>query len=137
MPRVRGVLETTLYVEEIEPAARFYEDLFGFKRLDSDDRFCAFSVADRQVLLLFKHGATTHPIAFPGGMVPPHDGSGHLHFAFSIAASELQRWESHLEAKGIAIESRVRWPRGGSSIYFRDPDHHLVELVTPGCWPIY
>ncbi len=137
MPKVRGVLETALYVEDIERAACFYEDLFGFKRLDSDHRFCAFSVADRQVLLLFKHGATTQPIPFPGGMVPPHDGSGHLHFAFSIAASELPRWESHMAAKGIAIESRVRWPQGGSSIYFRDPDHHLVELVTPGCWPIY
>jgi catechol 2,3-dioxygenase-like lactoylglutathione lyase family enzyme len=37
----------------------------------------------------------------------------------------------------VNIESRVKWPRGGESIYFRDPDDHLVELVTPGTWAIY
>ncbi len=73
----------------------------------------------------------------PGGTIPPHDGNGHLHLAFSIAASELPGWEMHLAAKGIAIESKIHWPRGGWSVYFRDPDQHLVELVTPGCWPIY
>jgi len=27
--------------------------------------------------------------------------------------------------------------RGGHSIYFRDPDGHLLELATPGLWAIY
>ncbi|HWQ03343.1 MAG TPA: glyoxalase, partial [Candidatus Nitrosotenuis sp.] len=26
---------------------------------------------------------------------------------------------------------------GGRSIYFRDPDGHSLELVTPGVWPNY
>jgi len=137
MPEVNGVLETCLYFDDLERGARFYEDLLGFRKLDSDARFCVFSIADRHVLLLFKRGGTLEPIAMPGGIIPPHDGSGHLHLAFSIATSELPAWEKHLAAKGIAIESKVRWLRGGWSIYFRDPEQHLVELVTPGCWPIY
>jgi catechol 2,3-dioxygenase-like lactoylglutathione lyase family enzyme len=36
---------------------------------------------------------------------------------------------------GIAIEGRTNWRRGGISIYFRDPDGHLLELATPGLWP--
>jgi catechol 2,3-dioxygenase-like lactoylglutathione lyase family enzyme len=124
-------------VDDLERASRFYEERLGLRKLGADDRFCVFSVADRQVLLLFRRGATRQPTPTPGGMIPPHDGSGPLHLAFSIAASELKAWEKYLQAKGIVIESRVRWPRGGHSLYFRDPEQHLVELLTPGCWPIY
>ena len=38
---------------------------------------------------------------------------------------------------GIAIEGRTKWPRGGESIYFRDPDGHLIEPATLGLWPGY
>jgi catechol 2,3-dioxygenase-like lactoylglutathione lyase family enzyme len=42
-----------------------------------------------------------------------------------------------LKSRGIAIEEVKQWERGGKSLYFRDPDGHLLELVTPGCWPNY
>lgn len=137
MPRISGLLETSLYVEDVERAAHFYEDLFGCKLLERDERFCALSMADLQVLLLFKRGATSAPMAMPGGSIPPHNGGGTLHFALAIPKEDLDAWQKRLEAKGIAIESRVRWPLGGSSLYFRDPDQHLVELATPGIWGIY
>ena len=137
MPGVTGVLETALYVADVERSARFYEDLFGFRRLFSDQRLCAFSVADRQVLLVFKRGASAQPILLDGVTIPPHDGTGQHHFAFSIVASELDSWEQRLAAKGVAVESRIDWPRGGRSIYFRDPDGNLGELATPGLWEIY
>ena len=73
----------------------------------------------------------------PGGVIPPHDGSGHLHFALAIPADEFAAWEERLRDSGVAIESRVKWPPGGESLYFRDPDNHLVELATPGTWAIY
>jgi catechol 2,3-dioxygenase-like lactoylglutathione lyase family enzyme len=57
--------------------------------------------------------------------------------AFSIAADALAEWEARLSEAGVAIESRVKWPRGGESIYFRDPDGHVLELATPGLWPGY
>jgi catechol 2,3-dioxygenase-like lactoylglutathione lyase family enzyme len=137
MPAVSRVLETSLYVDDVERAARFYEDLFGFERVFADERLCALGVAGRQVLLLFRKGASTRPTVLPGGTVPPHDGTGNLHLAFAVDASELPAWEQALRDRGIDIESRVDWPRGGRSLYFRDPDRHVLELVTPGCWSIY
>ena len=73
----------------------------------------------------------------PGGTIPPHDGSGPLHVAFAIGAEELFQWEERLRDRAIAIEGRTDWPRGGRSIYFRDPDGHLLELATPGLWRNY
>ncbi len=137
MPNLTGVLETALYVEDLERSVRFYKAIFEFETLEADDRFCALSVAGRQVFLLFRQGGTTAPVKIPGGIIPPHDGAGHLHMAFSIAASELKHWEDRLREKGVVIESRVQWPRGGVSLYFRDPDGHLIELATPGLWSIY
>jgi catechol 2,3-dioxygenase-like lactoylglutathione lyase family enzyme len=134
---ITGVLETCLHVEDLESAARFYEDVFEFKRMAGDERFCAFSVADRDVLLLFRKGGSLEPMPTPGGAIPPHGGSGQLHVAFAIPASAETGWRRRLEERGIAIESTVDWPRGGRSLYFRDPDRHLLELITPGCWPIY
>ena len=136
-PRVTGVLETCLHVEDVERSARFYEGLFGFKRLASDARFWAFDVAKGCVLLLFQQGGTLEPVRVPGGLIPPHDGSGHLHFAFAIPAADLSAWLERLQGAGITVESRVQWEAGGESIYFRDPDEHLVELATPGIWPNY
>jgi catechol 2,3-dioxygenase-like lactoylglutathione lyase family enzyme len=137
MPSITGILESSLYVSDVMRAANFYEQLFGFERMFMDDRLCALSVSGKQLLLLFKRGASLEEIALPGGTLPPHDGSGQLHVAFSCSAEELPAWEEQLAAHDVPVESRIRWPRGGSSIYFRDPDENLVELATPGIWPIY
>jgi len=137
MPQVGRVLETSLYVDDVGRSAEFYRRVFGFDAMLRDDRFCALSVAAQQVLLLFRKGGTTKPITIPGGVIPPHDGSGTTHLAFTIAAADEATWKEHLHQAGVDIESRVDWELGGFSLYFRDPDGHLVELVSPGCWPIY
>lgn len=137
MPAVGRVLETSLYVDDLNRSMHFYERVFGFEKLMSDDRFCALNVSSSQVLLLFRKHGTTQPITIPGGIIPPHDGEGTTHFAFTIAAGDEAGWVAHLDAHQVAIESRVGWPRGGFSLYFRDPDGHLLELVTPGCWETY
>ena len=135
--KVNKVVETSLYVDDVDRSRRFYAELFGFERLVEDDRFCALSVNAQQVLLLFRKRATLEPIEIPGGVIPPHDGDGEMHLAFAIDAADLDGWRARLIAGGIGIESTVQWPRGGTSLYFRDPDRHLVELITPGCWAIY
>jgi len=137
IPALDGVVETSLYVDDVGRASAFYRALFGFEVMIEDPRFAALSVAAKQVLLLFKTGSSTSAIEIPGGTIPPHDGSGQMHLAFSIPAAALPAWEERLAAQDVVVESKVAWPRGGHSLYFRDPDGNLVELITPGCWPIY
>lgn len=136
-PAVTGVIETALYVEDLPRAIAFYQRLFGFRILQQDRRFCAFDVGGTHVLLLFLRGASHTAMELPGGRIPPHDGSGPTHFGLSIPAGSDAEWARRLNDAGVTIESVVAWPRGGRSLYFRDPDGHAVELLTPGVWEIY
>lgn len=136
-PRINGVVETCLYSNDLPRSVRFYQDQLGLRLLESGERLCVFSVADKQVLLLFRRGGTPQPIPTPGGMIPPHDAAGQLHVAFAISKAEFGAWEEHLSECGIPIESKVTWPSGGQSLFFRDPDQHLLELGTPGLWEVY
>lgn len=136
-PRIVAILETVLYVDDLDRAAAFYENVIGFPVLHADARMRAFDVGGRGTLLLFPRGGTLAPVETPGGTIPPHDGAGPLHLAFSVEKAALEDWKGHLAAAGVPLESTVRWPRGGTSLYFRDPDGHLLELATPGLWKGY
>jgi catechol 2,3-dioxygenase-like lactoylglutathione lyase family enzyme len=136
-PPIGGVLETGLYVADLGRARRFYEDVLGLRSMFSDARLAAYPMAPGSVLLLFQRGTTEAPADLPGGTIPPHDGQGRLHYALAIAADHLDAWTTHLAARGVALEGTVDWPKGSRSLYFRDPDGHLVELASPGLWRNY
>ena len=137
MPKLNGILETALYTDDMDRARAFYEDVLELKLIFTDNRLRAYNVADRDVLLIFRRGSSQATTTLPDGVIPGHDGAGPLHVAFAIGRDDLERWEQHLKAHEIAIEGRIHWKRGGRSLYFRDPDGHLLELATPGLWTIY
>jgi catechol 2,3-dioxygenase-like lactoylglutathione lyase family enzyme len=130
-PALNGLLETSLYVEDLPRSARFYQTLFGFTAVLEADRLIALAVREGQLLLLFQKGGSRH--LQPGA----HDGDGQLHLAFAIAAGDVEHWRTRLQQQGIAIEEDRLWERGGQSLYFRDPDGHLLELGSPGIWANY
>lgn len=130
-PATDGILESSLYVNDVAKSVRFYEETLGFRVISRfGERGCAMQAGTRQVLLLFKKGASR-------AIQSPHDGDGELHLAFAIPSSELENWEDWLEKKGLAVEEKRPWELGGCSLYFRDPDRHLIELATPGTWSVY
>jgi catechol 2,3-dioxygenase-like lactoylglutathione lyase family enzyme len=135
-PRLSHLLETSLYVEDLDRAERFYREVLGLERFLRDDRMSALGLPGNAVLLLFaKRGSTSPTPTEGGGDNPPHDGHGHLHLCLAIPVGELESWTAHLAAHAVPIESRITWPRGGTSLYIRDPDGHCLELATPGLWP--
>lgn len=136
-PKLNGVLETALYVDDVARAGAFYESVFGFEKIAGDERLWAMSVEGKTVLLLIKKGSSVQPHRSAGGVIPGSDSSGTQHLTFSIAAADFGAWEKWLVEHGVAIESKANWELGGRSLYFRDPDNHLLELATPGTWSIY
>lgn len=133
-PAIEGLLETSLYARDLRRTAAFYRDLFGLKALVDSPRLVAFEIARRSVLLVFQAGATEQDVVESDGVIPGHDGSGRLHLALSIGSDDLDAWRKRLAERGVAIVGEYRWPRGGTSLYLRDPDGALVELATPGLW---
>ncbi|MGH9630573.1 MAG: VOC family protein, partial [Bryobacteraceae bacterium] len=94
-PALEGILESSLYVDDVDRSLRFYEDIFGFKKIAGfGERGCALHAGSRQVLLLFKKGASRT-------IQSPHDGEGELHIAFAIDTEALSSWEAWLDQNGI------------------------------------
>jgi len=133
-PPTSAILETCLSVADLSRARDFYARLFGYRLITSDDRFCAFRVGERQVLLLFLRGSDPNGTHLPFGFIPAHGTTGASHLAFAISKDDGPIWLARLADQGVAVESQLNWPLGGTSVYFRDPDGHLLELITPGVW---
>jgi len=136
-PPLSRILETSLYVADLQRSKQFYISTFGFPVYLEEERMVGLGVPGEGILLLFRIGGSIHPSHAPGGVIPPHDASGHQHLCFAIPLASLDAWLRHLDQHAIAIESRVVQGHGGTSLYFRDPDGHSLEIATPGLWPNY
>ncbi|RWP40538.1 MAG: glyoxalase/bleomycin resistance/extradiol dioxygenase family protein [Mesorhizobium sp.] len=132
-----AILESALYVTDLDAAEKFYTDVLGLDLLGKvDGRHLFFRCGDG-VLLIFNAEATKVPPAPDAKLkVPPHGTVGDGHLCFAASADEIVRWRAHLERKKIAIESEFEWPQGGRSIYIRDPSGNSIEFAEPRIWGI-
>ncbi|WP_029057546.1 VOC family protein [Stappia stellulata] len=135
--RVRGILETSVYVDDLDRAHAFYGDILGLERMVSGDRLSAYDAAPGETLLVFLRGATSQDVPTSGGLVPGHHSEGPSHFAFKVAKADLNAWRAHFAQAGVSIVSEVTWPAGGVSLYVNDPDGNVVEFAAPALWPNY
>jgi catechol 2,3-dioxygenase-like lactoylglutathione lyase family enzyme len=133
--RPRGILETCLYCPDLDTADAFYRDVFGLERITrKEDRHVFFRCGDG-VLLLFNPARTAEEsTSIDGASVPSHGTTGPGHIAFSVSPSDIDRWRERFVRNGVPIESEVRWPGGGQSIYVRDPAGNSIEVATPDLW---
>ncbi len=129
-----ALLETALYVTDLDRSETFYGDLLEAPTVLAERRMCALRLADGRILLLFARGLSTGGESTPGGRIPGHDAGGRQHLAFSVPPEELDVWHHRLTERGIAVESEVRPAQGGRSLYFRDPDGHSVEFADRAIW---
>lgn len=133
--KLRGVLESALYCEDLESAGRFYSNVLGLERIaSSEGRHVFFRCGEGVVLLFDPHQAGTVHTAVAGSPIPLHGAHGAGHLAFRATLAEIDSWRDHLAANGVEIESEVSWPGGGRSIYFRDPAGNSLEIATPELW---
>ena len=129
-----GILETALYVDDLDAAERFYTDVLGLSLIERQANRHVFFRCGHGVLLLFNAITTAMPGTIAGQTIPPHGAHGSGHMAFAVRDEEIAAWRRRLQEASVAIESEIAWPQGGHSLYFRDPSGNSVELATPRIW---
>jgi catechol 2,3-dioxygenase-like lactoylglutathione lyase family enzyme len=126
---IERVYETVVYANDLARTAGFYEQVLGLRKVsDIGELGVAFRLPDGGLLLLFDPELASQP----GRPIPAHGAAGAGHLAFSV--DDLQAWRDALDDAGVAVECETDWPRGGSSLYFRDPAGNSVELVAGEIW---
>ena len=111
MPKLDGILETAIHTDDMSHSRAFYEGVLGLAPIYNDERLTAYAVSGRNVLLVFRKGATAKTVTLPSGTIPGHGGDGALHLAFAIAKDELDRWKRILQS----VESRSKAATTGTA----------------------
>lgn len=130
-----AVLESALYVTDLAAAEDFYGRVLGLTPAGKVEGRHVFFRCGRSIVLLFNADATRQPP--PSGArlpVPPHGTVGQGHLCFAASEAEIDAWKARLGEHGVAIEAEFEWPRGGRSIYFRDPSGNSLEFANPSIW---
>ena len=135
---ILGIHHITIITADASRSADFYTRVLGMhlvkKTVDftSPDHYHLYFGDDQA-----RPSTLVTCIEKPGAQRGHPGIGGTHHFASIVETSEAQlKWKRRLNDLGIAVTgpyNRVYF----TSIYFRDPDGHLLELVTPGCWAIY
>ncbi|RUM27442.1 glyoxalase/bleomycin resistance/extradiol dioxygenase family protein [Rhizobium vallis] len=133
---LEGMLETALYARDLDEAEAFYEDVLGLEKITRAGNRHVFFRCGPGVLLIFNPEETVKPPAPDALQVPPHGTSGQGHACFRVSGRNVDAMAERLTAAGVTIESTVRWPNGGRSIYFRDPAGNSLECAEPKIWGI-
>lgn len=113
---------TTVPVFDREASARFYRDVLGFEYTGVVGRFAQVRIASQRLVFDFYDA---------------EDFASH-HYAFKVSEAAFDEIFAKVEAREIGYGSgprssedgRINDWHGGRGIYFRDPNGHLLEILT-------
>ncbi len=126
MPRfnISALDHVAIGVADVERSSAFYARVLGFERLVPEWEEPVAMGAAGLALTIFDRDS--HPSAAPDGGDPP--AVRILHFAFRVDRAGFDAARRELAGE----EFTLTFSDHGAchSLYFRDPDGHLVELTT-------
>ncbi len=115
--KVTGIDHVVFHVRDLERSKQFYMGLLGMEWAHGGAKQ-AFLRCGRQQVALFE--------VAPGEEV--HPGSELNHMALNLGAGTRAEVKAILEAAGIEVYGRKGDP---DCLYFRDPDGHPLQVLTP------
>lgn len=136
-----GMFEVQLAVSDLEAMTAFYRDRLGLEvSLHDESRGRTHFALGRGQLILARRGGEEAAPEWPG--LPPAllaaadrrgptpERHGPVHFAVEVELAELLASEQRLRADGLDVRGPLRWPSGRLSIYVRDPEGNVAELIS-------
>ncbi|MBI1219769.1 MAG: lactoylglutathione lyase [Rhodobacteraceae bacterium] len=131
--RAEAILETCLYADDLDAAEAFYGRVFGLTLVARSPGQHVFLRCGPAMLLIFNPAFSS--LQAPGSPIPRHGAIGPGHVCFRAdSAAEIDRWQAHFRALGLAIEHEHHWPDGARSLYLRDPAGNSVEVGEARIW---
>ena len=113
-------------VSDWERSNRFYRDVLGAEIVELEKGRYAYRLGEQQ-LNVHGPGSTPHPRAAD----PVRPGNSDLCFRWP---GPIDGAQEHLAVHGVAVEQGPVERQGvlgrGRSVYFRDPDGSLLELIS-------
>jgi catechol 2,3-dioxygenase-like lactoylglutathione lyase family enzyme len=128
------VLETAVYVDDLDAAEAFYGALLGLEKVGRVGDRHIFYRCGQGMLLVFNPEETRIPPRDDALPVPPHGSVGEGHMCFGCDGTQLEALAALFAREGVEIESDFRWPNGARSIYVRDPAGNSIEFAEPRLW---
>jgi catechol-2,3-dioxygenase len=139
-PKLGQIVETVLYTSDLGKLSAWYKDVLGLESFIELPAVVGFELPNNTLLLIFDRLLTTEDRVVEGGIIPRHGsitGLGqHISFA-CLNMDELDEWEKHFQSKNVEIVGRMEWEKGGKSIYVKDWEGHVIEIMTRGVWSVY
>lgn len=127
--KISHIKENCLYVSDLDRTRDFYHYQLGMPLISFVDGRHVFFRAGSSVLLCFLPEVTKAEKT-----LPPHFAYGPQHLAFEVPGKEYEQWKEKLKQLNIKIIHEQHWKAGRYSMYFHDPDGHVLEIVPPGIW---
>ena len=124
MPELEGIDHVALAVRDVRSSAQWYQDVLGLERLYEGawgDYPAVVGIRDTAIALFPVQGSAPKPL-------PAGDVLAMRHLAFRADAENFATAQRELSARGLEFEFQ---DHGIShSIYFHDPDGHVIEITT-------
>ena len=112
-----GFAELPLQARDRPALERFYLEVLGLELLSREPDRTWLRVGDRARLGIWTRG--TKEFGDRGG--------AHVHFAFSVGPSALDRLHARLRAHDVDVDGPTEHSGGDRSLYFTDPEGNVVE----------
>jgi catechol 2,3-dioxygenase-like lactoylglutathione lyase family enzyme len=120
----QGLDHVAIGVADVERSRRFYEEVVGLRRMHEEWAVPVVMAAHGTGVAIFDR--ELHPSSTPDDVEPP--AVRILHIAFRLDRAGFDAARAELGERGI--ESHFSDHGLSHSLYFRDPDGHLLELTT-------
>jgi len=120
-----GIEAITLFVEDLQEARRFYQDVFQLPVVFEDDNSTVFKFGDTLVNLL---NASEAPALVEPAAVAPREAG--VRFQFTLGVDDVDAMCEELAQRGVELlNGPMDRPWGVRTASFRDPGGHIWEIA--------
>lgn len=121
VPRMIGLRHAALFVKDVDRSLKFYRDVFGMElewRPDADNVYLTSGTDNLALHRL--------PVDQEPGEIQTLD-----HIGFVVRnADDIDEWADHVRSLGVELAKQPKTHRDGArSLYFRDPDGILIQVI--------